>query len=71
MTGRLRLPCWRFKRPALHGRAARSDERRRLGRRKARIPNIQRYGVERWLEIYADHAHNHADQIKRARASAR
>jgi len=29
-----------------------------------------RYGVERWLEIYADHAHNHADQIRRARASA-
>lgn len=30
-----------------------------------------RYTVERWLEIYADHAHNHADQIRRARASAR
>jgi len=29
-----------------------------------------RYTVERWLEIYADHAHNHADQIRRARASA-
>lgn len=28
------------------------------------------YGVERWLEIYAEHAHNHADQIRRARASA-
>jgi hypothetical protein len=26
------------------------------------------YSVERWLEIYADHAHNHADQIRRARA---
>jgi hypothetical protein len=25
------------------------------------------YSVERWLEIYADHAHNHADQIRRAR----
>jgi hypothetical protein len=23
------------------------------------------YGVERWLEIYADHAHDHADQIRR------
>ena len=27
------------------------------------------YGVDRWLEIYADHAHKHADQIRRARAS--
>lgn len=25
------------------------------------------YGVERWLEIYADHSHDHADQIRRAR----
>jgi hypothetical protein len=30
-----------------------------------------RYPVERWLEIYAHHAHNHADQIRRARAAAR
>ena len=30
---------------------------------------IGRYSVEKWLEIYADHAHNHADQIRRARAS--
>jgi hypothetical protein len=30
-----------------------------------------RYTVERWLEIYAQHAHNHADQIRRARAAAR
>lgn len=29
------------------------------------------YGVERWLEIYAEHAHKHADQIRRARASAK
>jgi hypothetical protein len=29
-----------------------------------------RYTVERWLEIYADHAHNHAEQIRRARAVA-
>ena len=28
------------------------------------------YGVEDWLEIYAAHAHDHADQIRRARASA-
>lgn len=30
-----------------------------------------RYTVERWLEIYAQHAHNHADQIRRARAAAK
>jgi hypothetical protein len=25
------------------------------------------YSMERWLEIYAQHAHGHADQIRRAR----
>ena len=25
------------------------------------------YSVQLWLEIYADHAHAHADQIRRAR----
>jgi DinB superfamily len=30
-----------------------------------------RYTVERWLEIYAGHAHNHAEQIRVARATAR
>lgn len=34
-------------------------------------PEHGRYGVERWLEIYAAHAHNHADQIRRARAAAK
>jgi hypothetical protein len=29
-----------------------------------------RYGVETWLEIYAAHAHDHADQIRRAREAA-
>jgi hypothetical protein len=29
------------------------------------------YGVERWLELYAAHAHGHADQIRRARQAAR
>ena len=29
------------------------------------------YSVERWLEIYAAHADNHAVQIRRARASAK
>jgi hypothetical protein len=28
------------------------------------------YGVEDWLLIYANHAHDHADQIRRARATA-
>jgi DinB superfamily len=28
------------------------------------------YGVERWLEIYAAHCHEHADQIRQARAEA-
>ena len=34
-------------------------------------PEHGTYGVERWLEIYAEHAHKHAEQIARARASAR
>ena len=29
------------------------------------------YSVERWLEIYAAHAHDHAEQIRVARRSAR
>jgi len=28
------------------------------------------YGTEDWLKIYAAHAHDHADQIKRARGKA-
>ncbi len=34
-------------------------------------PEHDRYSVERWLEVYAAHAHKHAEQIMRARASAR
>jgi len=30
-----------------------------------------RYTIERWLEIYAPHAHKHAEQIKVARSAAR
>ncbi len=37
--------------------------------KKGTHPKHGSYGVERWLEIYAEHAHNHADQIRRARAS--
>lgn len=29
------------------------------------------YSVERWLQIYADHAHKHAEQIRAARGAAR
>jgi hypothetical protein len=32
---------------------------------------IGRYTIERWLEIYASHAHGHATQIKAARDAAR
>lgn len=39
--------------------------------KKGTHPEHGSYGVDRWLQIYADHAHNHADQIRRARASAR
>ena len=30
-----------------------------------------RYTMDTWLEIYASHAHNHAAQIRRARAAAK
>jgi len=29
-------------------------------------PEHKQYSVEKWLEIYAAHAHNHAEQIRRA-----
>jgi hypothetical protein len=28
------------------------------------------YSPEKWLEVYAQHAHSHADQIRKARAAA-
>ena len=34
-------------------------------------PEHGRFTVDKWLEIYAAHAHKHADQIRRARASAK
>ena len=34
-------------------------------------PEHERYGAEDWLTIYAAHAHDHADQIRRARAAAK
>jgi hypothetical protein len=36
-------------------------------RREGTHSEIGRYSVERWLEIYAEHAHRHAEQIRRAR----
>ena len=38
-------------------------------RREGTHPEHGRYTVERWLEIYAAHAHGHAAQIRVARAS--
>jgi hypothetical protein len=29
------------------------------------------YSVDFWLELYSEHPHEHADQIRRARAAAR
>ena len=40
------------------------EEWRRTGTHSESGP----YGVERWLEIYADHCHEHADQIRTVRA---
>ncbi len=34
-------------------------------------PEHGAYSVDRWLEIYAKHAHNHAQQITRARAGTK
>ncbi|MCC6416982.1 MAG: DinB family protein [Gemmataceae bacterium] len=34
-------------------------------KRKATHSDLGAYGVERWLEIYGRHAHDHADQILR------
>ena len=39
-------------------------------RRRGAHSEHSRYTVEDWLRIYAAHAHDHADQITRARASA-
>lgn len=37
--------------------------------RMAHHPESPEYGTELWLRYYADHAHDHADQIRRARAT--
>jgi len=40
-------------------------------RREGTHSEIGRYGVEKWLEIYSEHPHEHARQIAAARASAK
>jgi hypothetical protein len=40
-------------------------------RRESTHTEHGRYGMDTWLGIYSIHAHDHADQIRRARASAR
>jgi DinB superfamily len=37
--------------------------------REGTHPEHGRYGMDTWLGIYAAHAHDHAEQIRRARAS--
>src|SRR4051812_48801737 len=39
--------------------------------RQGMHPEHDSYGVEKWALVYAAHAHDHADQIRRARASAK
>ena len=39
--------------------------------RKGRHTEVGAYGVEAWLDTYANHAHRHARQIREARDSAR
>src|SRR5215470_2678602 len=39
--------------------------------REGTHPEHGRYGMDTWLHIYSVHAHDHADQIRRARASLR
>lgn len=40
-------------------------------RRAGRHPeHDEPYAVQTWLEVYAEHPHEHADQIRRARAEA-
>jgi hypothetical protein len=36
----------------------------------ARHSEVGTYRVESWLDVYSGHAHEHADQIRRARATA-
>ena len=40
-------------------------------RREGTHSETGRYTPEKWLEIYAQHAHTHAEQIRKARSAAR
>jgi hypothetical protein len=40
-------------------------------KREGTHPEHGRYGMDTWLGIYGVHAHDHAEQIRRARASAK
>jgi hypothetical protein len=40
-------------------------------RREGTHSETGRYTPEKWLEIYAPHAHTHAEQIRKARSAAR
>src|SRR5215210_802522 len=55
-------------------RAATTPILRRLGEKQWRRAGTHSesgsYSVKDWLRIYSDHAHDHADQIRRARAAA-
>jgi hypothetical protein len=46
-------------------RRLREDEWQRAGTHN----EIGEYSVETWLQVYGPHAHDHADQIRRARAT--
>ena len=39
--------------------------------RKGTHSEMGEYGVERWLEIYSAHCHDHAEQVRRAREAFR
>jgi hypothetical protein len=62
------LEAFRFARESTAEILDRLDEGQ--WRREGTHSEVGRYTLEMWLEIYAAHAHNHADQIRRARASA-
>jgi hypothetical protein len=63
------LAAFRYARESTAEILARLSEAQWL--REGTHSEVGRYTVEGWLEIYAAHAHGHADQIRRARAAAR
>jgi hypothetical protein len=61
------LEAFRFARETTAEILDRLDEEQ--WHREGTHTEVGRYSVEMWLEIYAAHAHKHAEQIRRARAS--